>query len=59
MTSNRSWFRTYLPYRVPIALADNHVIYSAGVGAVMFVPVLDGKEGDPVVFDDVLHVPDL
>ncbi|KZV81311.1 hypothetical protein EXIGLDRAFT_596726, partial [Exidia glandulosa HHB12029] len=40
MTSHRAWFRSYLPYRVPIALADGHVIYSAGVGAVMFVPVL-------------------
>ncbi|KZV79818.1 hypothetical protein EXIGLDRAFT_565483, partial [Exidia glandulosa HHB12029] len=38
MTRHRSWFRSYTPCRVPIALADHSVIYSEGVGSVEFVP---------------------
>ena len=40
-------------------LADNKVVYSAGVGSVVFVPVIGGKKQHPGKFRNVLHVPDL
>ncbi|TDL20497.1 hypothetical protein BD410DRAFT_700995, partial [Rickenella mellea] len=40
MTPHRHWFTTYTPFRVPIRLANNDVIYSAGVGTVRFQPVM-------------------
>ncbi|KAF8572986.1 hypothetical protein K439DRAFT_1643307 [Ramaria rubella] len=50
----------YAPHVVPIHLADDSVIYSAGIGLVVFRPIgRDGKEMDPVEFHDVLHVPAL
>ena len=59
MTPHRHWLRTYTPKRVPIKLADNTVIYSAGVGSVVFHPNLEGKRGRAVEFSNVLHVPHL
>ena len=43
MTPHRHWIRNYTPFRVPIKLADNSIIYSAGVGTVVFNPVVKGK----------------
>ncbi|KZV78255.1 hypothetical protein EXIGLDRAFT_580113, partial [Exidia glandulosa HHB12029] len=40
MTPHREWFRSYTPCKVPIALADHSVIYSAGIGSVEFEPVI-------------------
>jgi hypothetical protein len=59
MTPHRHWVRNYTPYRVPIKLADNTIVYSAGVGFVRFKPVMGGKETKTVDFTRVLHVPDL
>ena len=59
MTPHQNWIRDYVPYRVPIRLADHRVIYSAGVGHVKFRPVVDGREIRDVVFTRVLHVPAL
>ena len=60
MTPHLHWFRTYTPNRTPIRLADNTIIYSAGVGDVEFEPVRrNGKPGRRLVFQRVLHVPDL
>ncbi|KLO04106.1 hypothetical protein SCHPADRAFT_793008, partial [Schizopora paradoxa] len=54
------WFRTYTPNKTPIRLADSSIIYSAGVGDVEFEPVRrNGKPGRRLVFQRVLHVPDL
>ncbi|KAJ8583102.1 hypothetical protein M405DRAFT_918982, partial [Rhizopogon salebrosus TDB-379] len=39
--------------------ADNNIVYSAGVGTVVFSPVVDGKTVRAVEFTRVLHVPDL
>ena len=50
MTPHRHWFHTYTPMCVPIRLADNTIIYSAGVGATRFEPVLDGKSCDACMF---------
>jgi len=59
MTPHCHWFQSYLPHRVPIQLADNSVIYSAGKGSVEFQHVKDGVNMRPIVFHDVLHVPKL
>jgi len=59
MTPHRHWIRNYKPYVVPVKLADDQIVYSAGVGTVMFKPVINGKECRPVEFSRVLHVPKL
>ena len=59
MTPHRHWFKTYTPFRSPIHLADGSIVYSAGVGSVLFQPIIDGKEGRLLEFERVLHVPDL
>ena len=45
MTPHHHWLRNYTPKHVAIKLADNTVVYSAGVGSVVFNPVIDGKRG--------------
>ena len=59
MTPHRHWFKSYKPLRVPIRLANNHIVYSAGIGSVVFVPEVDGHILRPIEFTRVLHVPDL
>src|SRR3984957_17856647 len=59
MTPHKHWFRSYSPHVVAVKLADHSTIYSAGIGSVEFQPVIDGIPERPVVFHDVLHVPDL
>ncbi|KAF8227133.1 hypothetical protein L208DRAFT_1298312 [Tricholoma matsutake] len=44
MMPHKHWIRNYKPYRVPIKLADNRIIYSAGVGSVVFRPIINGKQ---------------
>ena len=59
MTPHREWLRDYEPYRAPIRLATNEVVYSAGKGTVLFAPVIGGKPSQSVLFSRVLHVPAL
>ena len=59
MTPHKSWIRNYTPYRVPIKLADNRIIYSEGVGSVVFRPIINGHISGNVEFSRVLHVPAL
>jgi hypothetical protein len=59
MTPHRHWVRNYTPLCIPIKLADNTIIYSAGVGTVMFNPVIRGRPSRAVEFTRVLHVPQL
>lgn len=59
MTPHRQWLRGYQPHRIPIQLANNEIVYSAGVGSVMFAPVVEGKPSRNVLFTRVLHVPAL
>jgi hypothetical protein len=54
MTPHRHWFKSYYPYVIPIWLADDHIIHSAGKGVVVFVPEGHDRE---IWFYDVLHVP--
>jgi len=57
MTLNCHWLIDYKPYEVPIKLADNTIVYSAGVGSVVFNPTIKGKKCRPVQLTRVLHVP--
>jgi len=59
MTPHRHWLHKYTPHHMPIKLADNTVVYSAGVGSVVFNPVIEGWSTRGVEFTRVLHVPDL
>src|SRR6202789_4522744 len=59
MTPHSHWIRNYTPFRTPIRLANNLIVYSAGVGSVRFVPTIRGKTTRAVEFTRVLHVPDL
>jgi hypothetical protein len=59
MTPHRHWIQNYTPLTVPVRLADNTIVYSAGVGTVVFNPVINGKAVRPVEFTKVLHVPKL
>jgi hypothetical protein len=59
MTPHCYWVQNYTPLCIPIKLADNTVIYSAGVGTVLFNPVISGKPSRAVEFTRVLHVPQL
>ena len=59
MTPHRHWLHNYQPHRIPICLADNTIVYSSGVGSVLFVPELEGQKERSVEFSNVLHVPKL
>jgi hypothetical protein len=50
MTPHRHWFKTYAPHKIPIHLADNSVVYSAGIGSVVFQPAVNGKEARGIFF---------
>ena len=57
MTPHRHFFASYTPFRTPVRLADGNVIYSEGVGSVVFEPVIEGVEQRPIELTRVLHVP--
>ena len=59
MTPHRHFLRDYKPHRVPIQLADNKVVYSAGIGSFVFMPVVNGCNLQHLEFTNVLHVPEL
>ena len=59
MTSHCHWIRNYTPLHISIKLADSSVIYSAGVGTVIFNPVVRGKSLRSIEFTRVLHVSQL
>ena len=48
-----------MPFRTPIRLANDHIVYSAGIGSVRFIPTIGGKKARVVELTRVLHVPDL
>ena len=59
MTPHRHWLRNYTPSRIAIRLANNSIVYSEGVGTVVFAPVIGGESARAVEFSRVVHVPDL
>ena len=59
MTPHRHWLRNYKPIRIPVRLADHSIVYTAGIGSVVFQPVVEGRLVRAVEWSRVLHVPDL
>jgi GAG-pre-integrase domain len=59
ITPHAHWIHNYTPFRTSICLANDFIVYSAGIGSVVFVPVIGGKEKRSVEFTRVLHVIDL
>jgi len=59
MTPHRHWFLSYSPHVVAVRLANNSIVWSAGMGSVEFEPMFGEKCGQHIVFHDVLHVPAL
>jgi hypothetical protein len=57
MTPHKHWLRNYKPCRIPIKLADNKIIYSSGIGSILFRPFINGVETQSLLFSRVLHVP--
>ena len=59
MTPHRHWFFSYTPQKTPVKLANDCVVYSAGLGTVRFQTEVEGKPGRLIEFHRVLHVPEL
>ena len=59
MTPHKHWIHGYKPLVTPIRLANTTVVFSAGVGSVVFAPEVEGELVRHVEFSRVLHVPDL
>jgi hypothetical protein len=57
MTPHQQWFTDYKPHRIPICVANNAVVYSEGIGAVVIEP--SDQLLLPCKMTDVLYVPDL
>jgi hypothetical protein len=57
MTPHRSWFTSYCPHVVPIRVANDAIVYSAGVGDVILMPTNASLR--PCRLSRVLHVPEL
>ena len=59
MTPHRHWMHNYTPLHLPIRLANDLIVYSAGMDSVVFNPTIKGKKTCSVEVTRVLHVPDL
>jgi hypothetical protein len=57
MSPRRSWFTKLEPLAIPIRVANDHVVYSEGVGLVVLEPT--DKSLRPVLLSRVLYVPAL
>jgi hypothetical protein len=57
MSPRRSWFTKLEPLAIPIRVANDHVVYSEGVGSVVLEPA--DKSLRPVLLSRVLYVPAL
>lgn len=59
MMPHRVWIRDFKLYRKAIGLADDSVVWSTGIGNVIFIPMINGKPAVSVMFTNVLYVPHL
>jgi hypothetical protein len=57
MSPHHSCFTKLKPHAIPIRIANNHVVYSKGVGSVVLEPA--DKLLSPVLLSCVLYVPAL
>ena len=48
MTPHAPWICNYTPFWTPIHLANDLIVYSTGIGSIVFVPSIRGKEGRAV-----------
>lgn len=59
MTPHRGWLRNCTPCEIPVHLANHTIIFSQGIGSVVFAPEVRGEVVRSVEFTRVLHVPEL
>ena len=59
MTPHKHWIRNYTPVRISVRLANGQVIYSEGVGSVVFALEVKEQLVREVEFSRVFHVPEL
>jgi len=59
MTPHCEWIRNMVPCKIPVSLANNHIVWATGKGQVLFNPVIYGAQSESVLLDDVLYVPAL
>jgi hypothetical protein len=57
MSPHCKWFVKYWPYRIPVHIANNAVVYSTGIGDVVLTPT--GPSMNPCCLTRVLYVPEL
>ena len=57
MTPHHHWFKELKPHKVLIELTDNSVVYSEGIGTVIFRP--KDTKLSPILLSDVLYIPQL
>ena len=56
MTPHQHWLRNYTPHRVAVRLANDQIVYSEGVGSVVFAAEVQGEVVRELEFTRVLHV---
>ena len=59
MTSHLKWLRNTVNVCVPITLANDEVVWATKKGQVWFQPVVNGRTGRTIIFNNALYVPDL
>jgi hypothetical protein len=57
MSPHRKWFIEYCPYRIPVHVVNDDVVYSAGIGDVVLTPT--DPSMNPCCLTRVLYVPEL
>jgi hypothetical protein len=57
MSPHRKWFVEYCPYHIPVHIANDTVVYSAGIGEVVLTPA--DPSLNPCCLTCVLYVPEL
>jgi hypothetical protein len=58
MMSHKHWRHSYQPLAIHVCLANKTVFFSAGVGSVVFTPVVEEELVHHIEFTRVLHVPE-
>ena len=59
MTPHLKWLRNVVNVRIAVALANDQVVWATKMGQVWFQPVVNGRTGRTVIFNNVLYVPEL
>ena len=51
--------RNIVNVRIAVTLANNEVVWATKMGQVWFQPVVNGRTGRTIIFNNVLYVPEL